>query len=127
MKQVDENLVVIDKAAGNKWIWEAPVWHGVIIQTKQLVDLHLFLENLGVLLLLPAEDPQEELAIVAVAGSVLISFGVLGNFFELQIGSTELHHECLLLRLDAEHFDEGNFLILFGNTNNALGIVSHQH
>lgn len=94
MKEAHINFLLTNPAARDKWILEVSVGHGIVIYTKNLIEINLiFLDLLFRPGCLP-EVTQSKDSIIEVNNGVLIALCILLNFLDLDV----------LVRLTANFF-----------------------
>lgn len=130
IEQIDEEALISDEAASNKWILEIITRHRVVVKVKQIIEANFILQYLIWRLLFVVEDAHFEVAIVNISASILIARLILLDLFQLYEAlrlTAVLVHESLSCGLQVKHHDPRLSVILLAYDYHASRSIVQDH
>lgn len=121
--QVDIEQLIINEAARDVGVIEITYRHGPIIDSQQLIEVHLGGLNLLRRSLLLAEGSELEHSIIKVRHCKLVADDILLNLFQLYVVSRKFFLKVLNAVVNSPHFDFEQLTRLLAYSYNSAGVI----
>ena len=125
MIQVDIEQLIIDEAARDVGVIEITYRHGPIINSQQVIEVHLGGLYLFRCSLLLAEGSELEHSVIKVSYCKLVAGDILLNFFQLNVVPREFFLKVLNAIINSPHFDFEQLARLFAYSYNSAGVIQN--
>jgi len=130
MKNIDENLIIIDPAAISKRIRKHFVAHRRVIIANHLIDIYFVFFYLLLCSCFLSKCSEGPISVIVEECCILFSGGVLFHFFKFDIWvltTAYLFFECQMVIFEIIHFNVVVTIIFLCNGKSFCWVVGDQH